>query len=624
MPTSTTTDGSTSAIWTAVKKKPFKTYKELNDKIESSTMVPSLQYKSYSDIYNFYYKKIVSPSSTVTEEEANASTWVVKQQNRFRLPKINWSTEELRTYPVSDALITFINKYLRTNTTFTETELEEGDEYIDYINEKIDESVDGLSEHENIEIIYESVLKNNINKNDNNSNKNDNDTLINIIDNAKLEDQISIKTSIKQLVILLYKIRRKYENNEYYDKINKRIMSHTTPQHLIVTYSNFYNRLSTHIHNIITFNNTLVHDLKIDNNPNTTQTINTLLPIITKAVSAYEEGNPLITDNEFLDDENILIHFAYILLNFNMLNEEGNISILEDQSIKQFFWFNNLIEKAYTQGNKNTEVETQLVNFEESNIMFGYNKFLFKLLDIIFNSSDSNESTDIINDKSYININGMTKSDYCRFDLINNYVEKDWKKLIICGAHRRTNNNLIIKTWFDYMNTLWEEYYYNPFNEDENYTGVSQGLTDKFNNFIYKTKCKNSTNNSKILYNKIYKHGMDGNYIKFQNLVLATSCAETFTNTIQERFQDVEVEDNLKSKLIAVAKKNNAIRLSLSTDTASTNTASTNKKSNIGMIVGSISGGVVLIVLILFLVLKKPKKIKSKKLKPKQNKKGKK
>ena len=121
-------------------------------------------------------------------------------------------------------------------------------------------------------------------------------------------------------------------------------------------------------------------------------------------------------------------------------------------------------------------------------------------------------------------------------------------------------------------------------------------------------------------------YGRDGDYNKFKNLV--TSCDDTFNNTIQERFQDDETDTD--SKIIEVAKKNSAIAISLASASDSSNP---NKKSNIGMIVGSVTGGVVLIGLILFLVLKKQRKFKKKsQLKPKSqikpksqlNKKGKK
>ena len=113
---------------------------------------------------------------------------------------------------------------------------------------------------------------------------------------------------------------------------------------------------------------------------------------------------------------------------------------------------------------------------------------------------------------------------------------------------------------------------------------------------------------------------------KFKNLV--NSCSDTFNNTIQERFQDDETDTD--SKIINVAKKNSAIAISIASASDSSNP---NKKSNIGMIVGSVTGGVVLIGLILFLVLKKQRKFKKKsQLKPKSqikpksqlNKKGKK
>ena len=579
--------------------------------------INTLLWATYSEVYNFYYKPVKTKDTK--------SVFVVNEDNRFRLPTAVWKGN---SFYLSDDFKTHIIHEIGNNNGGEDG----GYLFIDYINSNLTFYTD-YTLYESIEYNYNTIIN----------------TLIGIAD----DDDNYI---IKQIVYLLYKIRSTYENDSItYDSTNKKAMSYKNPQHLMLEYYNFVNMVGSHIFNFVIYNNELARLVKestnkkskvfhIDNtNPQLKKNIDDIFNIIFKAVAIEYETDILIKTNDILTDD-LIEKFSYILgyCSFNDAdtknynggpNKLPKFYLLENIDTQKYFWFTSLDEY-------NNYKDTINISGYSDMSGFGISKFYFKVLDVIFNATPTNPAVYRgIDGNNYININSMTKDDYNRF---NNTINKE-------NANKeeyKNNNNLTIKTWYDYLMLPGKYYDYNPFN-DSSYNPNSLPFPGILDKNIY--KCDEDKNARIDLYNNSYTYIIKGDAINF--LALFEDCEEpsnensfeensstansSKANSSKEKSQfqnttQTEIEQDLRT----VAGSNVAIGVEAG---LLNNSSNPNKKSNIGMIVGSVTGGVVLIGLILFLVLKKQRKFKKKsqlkqkpqpksqlKLKSQLNKKGKK
>ena len=571
------------------------TFTELNKKIVDPLHIRTLNNTTYTDVYNFYYRPL--------ETDDTNSMFVVNEDNRFRLPKT------LNNNSLLDDLSQNLKTYINQKNSISN---DMGHIFIDYINSHLVINTNNTySESINIENNYNAIITN-LN----------NDS----IDIINYDDEI-----IKKSVIFLYKIRSKYENDSStYDDNNKKAMSYKNPQHLMIEYYEFGNVVGLHIHKFIVYNNELIrlHNESANKNDsvlyidNTNEQLNTnidsIFKIISNAVSTEIENDILIKTSDILDDD-LISKFSYIIgyysYYYSSYNEDPtdlrNFALLKDINTQKYFWFTSLNEY------NNNNINTPNFNIYENGIIddFGMLKFYFKVLDVIFSSTETNPAVySDIDSNNYINIKSMSADDYNRYtNTINN--ENTNKEVY------NNNNNLIIKTWYDFLISQNNNFENNPFNNTSYIP-----MNNKWN--VLDTKiynCFTDSNKRIQLFNDVTNYTMEGDVIKTNKLF--TDCDTTLENSSKttESFQGAETTKlNLSQKLRNAARINHNIGVQV---TRLNNTSNPNRKSNIGIIVGSVTGGVVLIGLILFLVLKKQRKFKKKsQLKPKSqlNKKGKK